>query len=391
MVRLLPRVLLVLGAAVTVLLAGTVAVLVREPSGRDAAPHVRAGRSQAAPPASPSGCRAIDGSASPSVPAGKATSAAVSIAGTRAIDTHGYVPLDVVTVDGVTWVSLRDPNADPNAPRGLLGRVDADSVGAVFPVVDGCTVGALAGADGAVWVGTCDERGVTGASAGAGLVRVDGHSGAITGRVDLPTRCVLDVVAGNGSVWVGGVAESGQPQLLARVDPATAAVTASQQLTKATLAGLALTDQGLWAQELGGATQVVQFDDAGNQLVAVPSKEETLVGTSGGALWFKLTDGSAAVERDTSNGNVIGTTPLADIQSASAGHGGVWVQQATTGSLTVTVTRIDAASGATDQSFQYQAPALDRTGRPFVGSVVADERGVWVVYEGRLFHYDLQS
>ena len=50
-----------------------------------------------------------------------------------------------------------------------------------------------------------------------------------------------------------------------------------------------------------------------------------------------------------------------------------------------------AASGAADQSFQYQAPALDRTGRPFVGTIVADERGVWVAYQGRLFHYDLPS
>ena len=76
---------------------------------------------------------------------------------------------------------------------------------------------------------------------------------------------------------------------------------------------------------------MVHFDDAGNQLAAVPSKEETLVGTSGGALWFKLTDGSAMVERDTANGNVIATTPIAHIQSASAGLSGVWVQQATTG------------------------------------------------------------
>ncbi|MDQ6852715.1 MAG: hypothetical protein M3046_03330 [Actinomycetota bacterium] len=391
MARRLTRVFFVLGAAAVVLLAGTVVVLVREPGGRDAATHVRAGRSQAALPTNPPGCRGPGGSASPSVPGGKATSAAVPIPGTRAIDTHGYVPLDVVTVDGVTWVSLRDPNSDPNAPRGLLGRVDADSVGPVIPVVDGCTVGALAGAAGAVWVGTCDERGVTGATSGGGLVRVDGHSGAITGRAALPTRCVVDVVAGKGSVWAAGVAESGQPELLARVDPATATVTASQQLTKATLAGLALTDQGLWAQELGGTTQVVHFDDAGNQLAAVPSKEETLVGTSGGALWFKLTDGSAVVERDSANGNVIATTPLAHIQSASAGPSGVWVQQATTGSLTVTVTRVDAASGAADQSFQYQAPTLDRTGRPFVGSVVADEHGVWVVYQGRLSHYDLAT
>lgn len=372
------RHVLVALAAVGLVAASTVAVvIVREPRRDDA--------SVTTPAAGPGACSPA---AQPPPDTSGATPpppARVAIPGAVEVDLGELVVTELVAGEGDAWASVVEPDGDPVA--GRLAQIDGASgtVVTTVPIVDGCTISALAMGDGSVWVGTCDELAASGAAGGGLVIEVDPAVGAVVGEVALPVSCVDEVTAGGGSVSATSAALAGETTRIWRVDPEAGAATEIDQLDEAAPGGIALTDDGLWVQELSedGDEAVRSDPETGQDEVSVPEEGAVLVGNTDDAVWFQRPD--AVVQRDASTGAVRTETPLTDVQTVAVGASGVWYQQATPGSVTITIGRIDPATGTVDHTFQFDGVGLDRSGLPFTVRLAVDDTGVWVVYQGRVY------
>ena len=317
--------------------------------------------------------------------------APVAIPGATEVDLRGLAVTEVVAGGGQAWASVVEPARDPTVASGRLARIDAASGALVgmIPVVERCSISALAIGEGGVWVGTCDELAASDADGGGLVVRVDPATGAVAGQSPVPASCVAGVTAGSGSVSASSHALAGEAAQVWRVDPITGAVTETEQLVEDALGGIAVTDDGVWVQELGGdGDEAVRSDaETGAEETSVPEEEAVLIGGAGDAVWFQRP--GAIVQRDAATGAVRTETPLGDVQTAAIGQSGVWFQQATRGSLTITIGRIDPVTGAVTHTFGFAGVDLDRTGLPFPVRLAVDETGVWIVYQGRLFRAPL--
>ena len=376
-----------LAALAVVAVLGLVAVVLatRDPAGKKGSPSAQPAPSQS------DGCR--EPAAGPAAPhGGSAPKADVTVAGTTEIDMRGLVPLTVASGDGMVWATVRDPTRDSGTQEAMVARVDpaAGKVTTVVHVAEGCDAAALAVSDGAVWVATCDELAPPDSTAGAQVVRVDAASGRVTQRVSLPTRCVAQLAVGRDAVSAGELTLAGQRQRVWRIDPQSGAVSTITQLgADASLGGVAVTDGGVWTQKVtpdrGDATRTNASTDQAEG--TVPEKDAVLIGGHGDGVWFRRAEPSVIAQRDAATGAVRTETPVPNVRSAAVGATGAWFQQAVEGSLTITIGRIDPATGAIGPTFSFEGVGPDRTGLPFLGDLSVDESGAWLVYQGRLHHF----
>jgi hypothetical protein len=376
-----------LAALAVVAVLGLVAVLLatRDPGGEKGGPTAQPAPSQSG------GCRE-PGAGPAAPPGGSSPKADVAVAGTTEIDMRGLVPLTVASSDGMVWATVRDATRDTGTQEATVARVDpaAGAVTTVVHVAEGCEAAALAVGDGAVWVGTCDELASPDSTAGAQVARIDAASGRVTQRVSLPTRCVAQLAVGRDAVSAGELALAGQRQRVWRIDPQSGALSTIAQLGADTsLGGVAVTDAGVWTQKVtpdrGDATRTNA--STGQAEGTVPEKDAVLIGGHGDGVWFRRAEPSVIAQRDASTGAVRTETPVPDVRSAAVGASGAWFQHAVEGSLTITIGRIDPATGAVGPTFSFEGVGSDRSGLPLLGDLSADESGAWLVYQGRLHHY----
>lgn len=188
---------------------------------------------------------------------------------------------DFLAVDGKTvWITNK-------------GRVEQWSrKGKLAEVAMAHPCGAMAIANGALWVADCDEHAVK---------RIDVKTARLTATIPtgIASTGELNVVAGDGSIWVA----SDNKGVVARIDPATNAVIASIPV-----------DPGTWYLAFGH-----------------------------GALWAVSAPQQSLQRIDPRTNAVTAKTPLGKEPGfLAAGEGAVWVQEQGDG----TVARIDPASAA---------------------------------------------
>jgi hypothetical protein len=288
------------------------------------------------------------------------------------------------------------PPLSADTQDATVARVDpaAGAVTAVVDVAAGCDAAALAVGNGAVWVATCDELAPPDSTAGAQVVRVEAATGRITQRVSLPTRCVAQLAVGKDAVSAGELTVAGQQPRVWRIDPASGALTTIEHLGAGTsLGGVAVTDGGIWTQKVTPDRGEATRTDAstGQAEGTVDENHAALIGGHGDGVWFQRAQSSSIAQRDAATGAARIDTPVPNVRSAVVGASGAWFQQVTEGSLTITIGRVDPASGAIGPTFSFQGVGPDRTGLPFLGKLSADESGAWLVYQGHLYHYALAA
>jgi hypothetical protein len=379
----------VLGAVVVVVVATLVAVgLLTRSSDRGTGGSSAPGQQ---PPRSTGACRE-PGAGPGGPPGGQAPQANVTVGAASEIDTRGLVPIGIAAGDGATWAVVRDPTHSTETPEAIVARVDpsAGAFTTVTPVATGCYASALTVGDGGVWVGTCDELAPAEATAGGQVVRVDPVTGQVTRRVPLPTRCVGQLAVGKDAVAVSEPATAGRPQRVWRVDPGNGGVNQIDSLGGDTsVGGIAVTDGGVWTQEVtprGDHARRVNPSN-GQSEGTVNENDAALVGGHGNAVWFERAQPASIAQRDATSGDVRTETPVANVQSSVVGASGAWFQQATRDSLTITIGRVDPATGAVGPTFSFQGVGPDRSGLPFLGVLAADDDDVWLIYQGRLFRF----
>jgi hypothetical protein len=356
-----------------VLAAGAVAILVLV--SRDDAPRVA---TTATPGAPTTGC-AVPADGAVEVPERSvARDARVAVPGSTEIETHGFV-VGTVVGDGVAVVT--DPTA--SAVLGQVGTIEGDALTTVVPVIDGCTIAAIASGPTGVWAATCDPDAAPDATAGAELVLVEGSRP--TRRIALPTGCVGELAVGDTAAWVTNVALSRTPARLWRVDLATSAVSEPTALGETTVAGVAATPDSVWTLRRGvtGAVLVRNAASDGSELAVVPADRESIVGVAGDRLWTQDLSGASLVERDASTGAVVSTSAIPDLRSAATSANGTWFTQAGTDSLDVAVGSVDGTEARSRVTFTGVGP--DRAGLPLLPTLSATGRGAWLGYQNRLF------
>ena len=379
----------VLGAVVVIAVVALVAVglLTRssDHGGSSGAPK------QQPPPRSTGACRE-PGAGPGGPPGGQAPQANVTVSAASEIDTRGLVPIGIAAGDGEAWSVVRDPTHSTETPEAIVARVDpsAGAFTTVTPVATGCYASALTVGGGGVWVGTCDELAPAEATAGGQVVRVDPATGQVTRRVPLPTRCVGQLAVGKDAVAVSEPATAGRSQRVWRIDPGNGNVNQIDSLGgDASVGGVAVTDGGVWTQEVTpGADRARRVNPSSGQVEdTVNENGASLVGGHGNAVWFERAQPPSIAQRDATSGDVRTESPVANVHSAVVGASGAWIQQATRDSLTITIGRVDPATGAVGPTFSFQGVGPDRSGLPFLGMLAADENGVWLIYQGRLFRF----
>jgi len=366
-------------AAVALAVGVGVALLVTRATPR---PAVRA----PAPGAPVSGCTppATGPAAPPSQPV--APPAAVSVPGATSIDLRGLVPGVVTeTTDGQAWVAATDPRAA--APEALVARLapGATTASSVTPIADGCDVTAIAALGPSVWVATCDPTAAGTATSGAELVRLDAL-GAVTTRVAVPAGCVTQLAAGTTTLWASTAPRSDAPPRLFRLTAATGVLDEPVALDGEQPSGLAVAGDDPWtARTAAGGSRLVRSDGAtGADAASVATGPTRLDGVLGPTLWTTDPTTGALTARDATTGAAITTVSVATLQAVAVGASGVWYEQASTASLTVTIGRV--ADGETPTSVtSFTGPGPAETGLPFLGTLSVTARGAWLAEQDHLF------
>jgi streptogramin lyase len=184
-----------------------------------------------------------------------------------------------------------------------------------------------------VWVACCGLK--YGARAGM-LLRVDGRSGEVTGRVPVPEG-PLAVVAGQDAVWVGTAAGS-----LLRVDPATARVVArvAPPDRRGRIQALSLGPGVVWVADTG-AGAIRRFDLATGRFtlaVTAPAPRNLAAGSDGAYVVTDINQLLSQVDARTGQrGPPLPLALLGGVRGIAVGPDAVWV---TTGDQVV---RLDPA------------------------------------------------
>ncbi len=339
-----------------------------------------------APAAAGSGCTlpATGPAAPPSEPV--APPAAVSVPGATSIDLRGLVPGAVTeTPDGQAWVAATDPRA--TTPEALVARVGpgATTASSVTPIAEGCDVTAIAALGPSVWVATCDPTAAGTATSGAELVRLDA-SGAVTTRVAVPAGCVTQLAAGTTTLWASTAPRSDAPPRLFRLTAATGVLDAPVALNGEQPSGLAVAGDDPWTvRTAASGSRLVRNDGAtGAGAVAVATGPARLAGVLGRTLWTSDPTTGALTARDATTGAAITSVPVPTLQAVAVGASGVWYEQASTASLTVTIGRL-AAGGTPTTVTSFTGPGPAETGLPFLGTLSVTARGAWLAEQDHLF------
>ncbi|MFT4053458.1 MAG: YncE family protein [Novosphingobium sp.] len=198
----------------------------------------------------------------------------------EAIQVPGFA--DFLAVDGKTVWATNKGRVEQWSRKGKLAEV---------AMAHPC--GAMAITAGSLWVADCEEKAVK---------RIDVKTAKIIATIPtgIASSGELNVVAGDGSVWVASDNEKG---LVARIDPATNAVVASVPV-----------DPGTWYLTYGF-----------------------------GAVWAVSATKQSLQRIDTKSNTVTAKIPLGKEPGfLAAGEGGVWVQEQGDGTLA----RIDPATNA---------------------------------------------
>ncbi len=179
--------------------------------------------------------------------------------------------------------------------------------------------GAMALADGALWVADCKDM---------TLNRIDTATAKIVAVI--PTGIAdphgeLNVVAGAGSIWVPSDAAGA----IARIDPATNKVTATIKVDPGS-AYMAFGFGSVWA--VSGKTQVIQRIDPGSNAVV----KTTLLGKAPGflvagegAVWVQEQGDGTLARIDAVTGDVSGRVKVGEnlrYGDIDAGGGAVWLR-----------------------------------------------------------------
>lgn len=187
---------------------------------------------------------------------------------------------DFLAVDGKTVWATNKGRVEQWSRKGKLAEV---------AMAHPC--GAMAIAAGSLWVADCDEKAVK---------RIDVKTAKLLATIltGIASTGELNVVAGDGSVWVASDNEKG---LVARIDPKTSAVVASVTV-----------DPGTWYLTWGF-----------------------------GSIWAVSATKQSLQRIDPASNTVVATIPLGKEPGfLAAGEGGVWVQEQGDGTLA----RIDPAT-----------------------------------------------
>ncbi len=363
-------------AAVTVAVGIGVALLVTRSSPR---PAVRTPPPAAT--ASDCGAPGAGSAAPPSQPV--APPAAVTVPGATAIDLRGLVPGAVAeTADGQVWVAATDPRAA--TPEAFVARVapGATAASSVTPIVEGCDVTAIATLGASVWVATCDPAT---AAAGAELVRLDA-TGAVAQRVAVPSGCVAQLAAGATTLWAGTAPRSDAPPRLFRLTATTGVLDEPVALDGEQPGGLAVAGDDPWTVRTSATgSRLVRSDGAtGADAIARPSGPTRVVGVQGGALWTADPTTGTLTARDVATGTAQTAVSVPAAQAVVIGASGVWYEQASAGSLTVTIGRV-AATGAATTVTAFTGPGPAESGLPYLGTLSVTARGAWLAEQNHLF------
>jgi streptogramin lyase len=215
---------------------------------------------------------------------------------------------DFLAVDGDTvWATNR-------------GRVEQWShQGKLAEVAMAHPCGAMAIADGALWVADCQQ---------GTLNRIDLHGAKLitsiaTGIADRSGE--LNVVAGAGSIWVASDAKG----VIARVDPATNSVIASIAVDAGT-SYLAFGLGSLWAVS-GSHQSIARIDPATNTVVKTTAlgRAPGFLVAGEGAVWVQEQGDGTLARIDAQSGAVTGRIKVGDNLKwgdIDAGGGKVWLR-----------------------------------------------------------------
>jgi virginiamycin B lyase len=252
--------------------------------------------------------------------------------------------------------SIRVAPTPVDPPPSLPPIIDISKTGATIidatELSDWIVVG-----EGSVWVsGLCD-----------GVGRLDPASTAVLPCAVIPAGPCGAMEAAFGSIWTATCDVAG----VARIDPATSAVTAiplTDPITDSEIS-VGAGEGGVWV--VAGATEqfLVKVDATSNR---VAGKYPVPTGARGvragfGSIWVTNTIGNTLLRVDPADGSVAGIIAMGkQPQFLAAGEGGVWVLNKGEG----TVAHVDPATN--------QVTAMIAVGPPMTGDVVVGDGSVWV-------------
>jgi virginiamycin B lyase len=272
------------------------------------------------------------------------TSALAAIPREEVISVPGFA--DFIAVDGATvWVTNK-------------GRIEHWSrKGKLAEVAMRHPCGAMAIAEGSLWVADCDDR---------TLVRIDMKAARVTATVATGIAHPdgeLNVVAGAGSIWVA----SDDKGIVARVDPASNAVIATVAVSPDT-SYLAFGFDALWA--VSGAQRTIQKVDPSKNTVVKTTplgRQPGFLAAGEGAVWVQEQLDGTLARIDPVTGDVSGRVKVDDTLKygdIDTGGGKVWLR--TTGGQTFVV--VDPATLAIRARIGAQAGS---------GALRYTPKGVW--------------
>jgi len=235
-----------------------------------------------------------------------ATPAFAETAAEQVIAVPGFA--DFIAVDGPTvWVTNRG-RVEHWSRQGMLASV---------PMPHPC--GAMAIAEGSLWVADCREGVVDRIELATGKILAAIHSGIGNPRGE------LNVVAGAGSIWVTSDAKG----VISRIDPASNSVVATVKVDPDSFY-LTFGEGALWAVS-GTQNSVQKVDPRTNAVVArtVLGKEPGFLIAGEGAVWVQEQGDGTVAKIDPATGAVAGRVKVSETLKygdIDVGGGKVWLR-----------------------------------------------------------------
>lgn len=233
------------------------------------------------------------------------TAAIAAVPGEQVLSVPGFA--DFIAVDGKTvWVTN-------------VGRVEQWSrQGKLAAVAMDHPCGAMAIADGSLWVADCKDQTLDRID-----LKTDTKAAAIP--TGIGSRGELNVVAGAGSIWV----ESDAKGVIARVDPASNRVIASIKVNPGSQY-LAFGLGSLWAVS-GDQQSLQKIDPRTNKVVKTTrlGKQPGFLVAGEGAVWVQEQGDGTVARIDPRTGTVSGRVKVSDTLKygdIDAGGGKIWLR-----------------------------------------------------------------
>jgi streptogramin lyase len=234
-----------------------------------------------------------------------ASSAQAAAPGEQVIAVPGFA--DFLAVDGKTVWTTNKGRVEQWSRKGKLAEV---------AMAHPC--GAMAIANGSLWVADCDEHTVK---------RIDVKTATLTATIPtgIASTGELNVVAGAGSIWVA----SDNKGVVSRIDPATNSVSATIPVDPGTWY-LAFGEGALWAVS-APQRSLQRIDPATNAVTAkIPlGKEPGFLAAGEGAVWVQEQGDGTVARIDPASNAVTGRIKVGDNLKwgdIDTGAGKVWLR-----------------------------------------------------------------